>query len=409
VSGSDPTFINRIGRSLGRVYPNADRDAWRLYRTRDTRAPRKVLERIAQTLTFARGTRDSDVHLIVVVHDGPGIPNFHLAGGNHFFEVHQSAVEVLGAENVTLFGVAKDEPTHAWQERLLRTVSETAATHLFCQIEIDPNQGSNWNWDVIVPVLDQYWGGPIIGMMYDAAYEWLRHRAHRLGRQADSLLIAELCQPMDGFVRKGRYEVGPMTMPISQASIAVIDERVRDLRKEFDVSFVGALYDYRQVLLDRIAATGLSVAINPHRQDVASTFEESRTNQPTYVDYMAGLARSELTINFSLANGGPSEQYKIRVHEASLVGTICLTDDKDRTRLFYPPNEYQYFPSIDALPAVIETRLHDRDALHRDQEGARQRAHELSRYDFWGRIEYGLQRRGMRRLTGISSPTPPPS
>ena len=76
---------------------------------------------------------------------------------------------------------------------------------------------------------------------------------------------------------------------------------------------------------------------------------------------MAGLARSELTINFSLANGGPHEQYKIRVHEASLVGCICLTDDGDRSRHFFAPNEYQFFPSVEALPDLIAARLADRE------------------------------------------------
>ncbi len=259
----------------------------------------------------------------------------------------------------------------------------------------------------MLPVLSRHWPGATIGMMYDSAYEWLRIRAHRMGRLTGNLLIAELCEPMSGFVRPGQYEVGPMTMPLSQASVAAIDEYVRDLPKSYDVSFIGALYDYRVDLLDRIRAHGLTVAENPHRTDAVHTYDESRTNQPTYLDYMAGLARSELTINFSLANGGPHEQYKIRVHEASLVGCICLTDDGDRSRHFFAPNEYQFFPSVEALPDLIADRLADRDALARDQAAASVRAHELSRTDYWGRIDVGLERRGLPRLTGINPPAEP--
>ena len=198
-----------------------------------------------------------------------------------------------------------------------------------------------------------------------------------------------------------------MTMPLSQESIAAIDAYVAGQPKQYDVSFIGALYDYRVEMLDRLRASGLTVAVNPHRADDPATYEASRTNQPTYLDYMAGLARSELTINFSLANGGPHEQYKIRVHEAALVGCIPLTDDGDRTRHFYAPNEYQFFGSIADLSDVITARLADRDQLRADQAAARERAHELSRSDFWGRIDVGLQRRGLPVLTGLRPPASP--
>ena len=402
-----PSFFGRVGRQVNRVYPHVDRDVWLARRRLAVRAPSAALDRVARGLPLDHGRPAGDVHLVVVVHHGPDVPNWHVAGGNHFYEVHQSAIEVLGPECVTLFTVAQDEPTPAWQERLLRVVAQVHATHVIAQIEVDPNQPGTWNWDIVLPVLTRHWTGSVVGLMYDSAYEWLRIRAHRLGRQTDRLLIAELCEPMAGFVRAGQYEVGPMTMPLSQESIAAIDARVAGADKEYDVSFIGALYDYRVEMLDQLRAAGLRVAVNPHRADDPGTYEESRTNQPTYLDYMAGLARSELTINFSLANGGPHEQYKIRVHEAALVGCICLTDDGDRSRHFYAQNEYQFFGSLPDLPDVIAARLADREQLRLDQEAARVRAHELSRSDFWGRIDVGLQRRGLPRLTNLTPPTEP--
>jgi len=398
------SFMGRVGEAAGRVYPHVDRDVWLARRRLHVRRPRAELDRVAAGLSWGR-REAGDVHLVVVVHHGPDVPNWHVAGGNHFYEVNQSAIEALGADRVTLFAVAADEPTSTWQERLVRTVAAVGATHLIAQIEVDPNQHAEWNWDVVLPVLSRYWAGSTIGLMYDSAYEWLRIRAHRLARQTDRFLIAELCQPMDGFVRPGQYEVGPMTMPLSQQSVAAIDERVAGLTKDYDVSFIGALYDYRIEMLDRLTAAGVDVAVNPHRADAPATFEASRTNQPTYLDYMAGLARSRMTINFSLANGGPHEQYKIRVHEAALVGCIPLTDDGDRTRHFYAPGEYGFFPSLAGLPEVVAARLADPEQLAVDQQAARERAHALSRSDFWGRIEVGLRRRGLPRLTGM---TPPP-
>lgn len=398
------SVMGRVGEVVGRVYPHVDRDVWLARRRLHVHRPMAALDRVARGLPLGRQRAAGDVHLVVAVHHGPDAHNWHVAGGNHFYEVHQSAIEALGTDRVTLFGVDRDEPTPAWQERLLRVVAETGATHLIAQVEVDPNQHDSWNWDIVLPVLSRHWPGSTIGLMYDSAYEWLRIRAHRLGRQTHRLLLAELCEPMVGFIRPGQYEVGPMTMPLSQQSIAAIDERVAGLPKEFDVSFIGALYDYRVDMLNRLRSAGLNVAVNPHRADDPSTYEASRVNQPTYLDYMAGLARSQLTINFSLANGGPHEQYKIRVHEAALVGCIPLTDDGDRTRHFYAPNEYAFFSSVDDLPEVIAARLADPQQLSADQRAASARAHDLSRSDFWGRIDVGLERRGLPRLTGLNPP-----
>jgi len=36
-------------------------------------------------------------HLVVVVHYGPDAPTWKVAGQNHFFEIYQSACEILGA------------------------------------------------------------------------------------------------------------------------------------------------------------------------------------------------------------------------------------------------------------------------------------------------------------------------
>lgn len=407
MSDTGPNLLGRAGKIVGRVYPHIDRDVWLARRRLDTRPSRRNLQADARSMPLKATCASNGVHLVVVVHHGPDAHNWHVAGGNHFFEVHQSAVEALGSENVTLFGVGREEPTGDWQRRLLQTVSDTGATHLIAQIEADPNQAANWNWDIVLPVLTEHWSGSVIGFMYDSAYEWLRIRAHRLGRMTRNLLIAELCEPMNDFIRPGQTEVGPLTMPLSQASIDVIDSHVAGMPKDYDVSFIGALYDYRVTLLDRVRAAGLRVAVNPHRSDAALNYEASHRNQPTYLDYMAGLARSETTINFSLAHGGPHEQYKIRVHEASLVGTICLTDDVSRSRHFYAPNEYQFFPSVEALPDVIAARLGNREQLETDQQAASRRAHALSRSDFWGRIDVGLEGRGLPRLTGLNPPAEP--
>jgi hypothetical protein len=385
-----------------RVRPTLDEDHWRLGRWRAVRRGRRDLP----VLRLGTLPRDRPTHLVVVPDHGPGTPSWQVAGGNLFYEVHRSAVEVLGEENVTLLAIEPGTSPGEWAARLVDVIVSTGATHVIGQVEADPGGDDGWSWDVVGSALARNWDGALIGVMYDSAYPWLRVRARRLGRLMPRLLIADLCVPMSGFVRAGRAEAGPMTMPFSQESIRAIDDYVRDLDKAYDVTFVGTLYEYRVELLQPLRDLGVNAVINPHRPD-APTDAESSVGRASYLDYMAALARSELTINFSLARGGPQEQYKIRVHEAALVGSLCVTDDRDRTRRFYGADAFATFTDVADLPRVVEECLADRDRLRERQEAARARAHVLSRSDFWGRIEQGLAARGLPTLTGLTPPAEP--
>ena len=391
------SFLGKIGLQIGKVFPQFDATIWQVKRKRHCAQQSKALSVLASQLPRdERGQRP--IHLVVTAHHGPDAPNWHIAGGNIGFETYLSAVELLGEENVSLFGAGKDEPEVSWHSRLLELMAEKKATHLIGQIEVDPNQGSNWSWDVLATVFNEYWDGVFIGLMYDSAFEWLRLKTKRIGKIYPRVLYVDICEPIAGYVVPGRPEVGPVTMPMSQASVNRIDEYVSGLEKLHQVSFIGALYDYRVDLINALKSDGFDVVVNPHRPDTTVDYLDSRTNQPTYLDYMAGLAQSELTINFSLASGGPHEQYKIRVQEASLVGTICLTDDRERTRLFFEPNEYRFFESISSIEKVVESTLRDPSQLAQDQIAAKKRAHVLAKTDFWGKINETLDMRRLRSL-----------
>ncbi len=392
------SFLGKIGLQIGKVFPQFDAKIWQVKRRRHCSQQVKALSVVASQLPND-GRAERPIHLVVTAHHGPDAPNWHIAGGNIGFETYLSAVELLGEDRVSLFGAGKDEPEISWHSRLLELMSEKKATHLIGQIEIDPNQASNWSWDVLATVFNKYWDGVFIGLMYDSAFEWLRLKTKRVGKIYPRMLYVDICEPINGYVVPGRPEVGPVTMPMSQASVNRIDEYVSGLEKLHQVSFIGALYDYRVELIKALKSEGFDVVVNPHRPDTTLDYLESRTNQPTYLDYMAGLAQSELTINFSLASGGPHEQYKIRVQEASLVGTICLTDDRERTRLFFEPNEYRFFESISSIEKVVESTLSNPSQLARDQSAAKERAHVLAQRDFWGKINETL---GIRRLRSLN-------
>lgn len=91
--------------------------------------------------------------------------------------------------------------------------------------------------------------------------------------------------------------------------------------------------------------------MNPHRTDVTHDFADSRAIQPTYLDYMAGLFQSQMTINLSRSSAGDFQQLKTRVLEASAVGCLVLTDDVDRTdRFWVPGEEFGFFATPRDLP-----------------------------------------------------------
>ena len=170
------------------------------------------------------------------------------------------------------------------------------------------------------------------------------------------------------------------------------------VEKVHDVSFIGALYPYRVELIESLRSRGINVAVNPHRADQTTDFESSRANQPTWIEYMQGLASSHMTINFSRSSAGPYEQLKTRVIEAGLAGTYLLTDDQDRTRLFFPPDEFSTFNSVEDLPDLIESLLSDRADLDARARRAQVRARELAVTNFWSGIDQGLVARGLPRI-----------
>jgi hypothetical protein len=87
------------------------------------------------------------------------------------------------------------------------------------------------------------------------------------------------------------------------------------------------------------------------------------------------------------------------VIEATVAGTLLLTDDRNSTKRFFTPNEeYGYFPTIESLPEIIREWLGDPARLDRVRRAGQARAFEIAPCDFWERIAQGLQ---ARRLPAI--------
>lgn len=385
----------------GRLFPGLEERAYR--RTRN-------LEIAALTETGAyadrlrglgkpRNPRNLSTHVVIIPMHGENHATWKPAGGNFFYEIAQSCREYLGTDKVSVFEVRPGEDPADWHERLIRFVIENDATHVMGQIETDPNPPNDQTWDVLWEQLSARWDGVFLGVMFDSAFRIITLIARRIAAVNDRFVVVDICMPMDGSMKRGRPEVGPVNMPISNETLAVLDAEIGSPDQIHDVSFIGALYPYRVELIETLRSHGVDVVVNPHRPDETIDFLQSRTNQPTYVDYMRGLACSKMTINFSISSSLNGQQLKTRVLEASSMGCLVLTDDVDRSdRFWVPGEEVGFFTEPSEVPAIVESYLADPERLARVQAAGKARARSINVTSFWGGIDAGLARRGLRQL-----------
>jgi hypothetical protein len=388
----------RIGPLASRLYPGLDEALWNRKRDaemRDAISAAGYAGALSDLPAFTVDGRPS--HLVVIPQIGPDAPTWKAAGGNFFYEIAQAAREYAGTDKVTIFPVAAGEPAAEWHIRLIRFLVSSGATHLIAQVEADPNSGQQGNtWDILWSQLIPRWDGVLLGVVTDSSYEWITIGVRRLARMSPRFVLVDICIPMDGTMKRGRVEVGPVNMPVSNESLAVVDAHAEGLPRIHDVVFIGVLYPYRQEMLEQLRALGVRVAVNPHRTAADDPAGDARANQPSWLDYMLALAQSNLALNFSQSSAGPFQQLKTRVLEASAVGCVILTDDVDRTERFWAPeDEYGYFATPEDVPAVVERFLSDPAKLAAAQAAAKVRARAINVTSFWGGIEDGLRARGL--------------
>lgn len=394
----------RAGRLAQRIVP--DLDQWAYFRARrsDMRARAADYDawRETQVATRMRSSEPGNrpPHVVVVPYEGRDYDSWAPGTRNFYFEAAQVLAETQGESRVSVFHVEAGEPHVQWHTRLIDYLNDTQATHVLTHIEGDPGtQDGTWTWDTAWDLMVKNWDGVLLGVTFDSAFRHILLKERFLARMSPRFLLVDICMPMDGALVEGRPEVGPINMPMSDLSMTLVDETLRHVSVEHDISFVGALYPYRQQLIENLRAEGLSVAVNPHRADGARTFHESRANQPGWLQYVAGLASSRATINFSESSARPVQQLKTRVIEAGLAGTFLLTDDRDRTNRFWVEGEeYGYFPTVDQLPIVAEAYLSNATMLDAGRKAFASKARSLARTGFWGGVDEGLRRRQLPQI-----------
>ena len=389
-------MIGKLRGKIGRLIPGADERAFN--RTRDAAVAPLLAEanfsaRLAD-LSPLLGSSPRESHIVIIPMQGSTFDTWKPAGGNFLYEISQSAREYAGAAKVTVFEMLEGESVPDWHERLIRFLVGSGATHLLAQIESDPFPPTRPNWDVLWPELSARWDGVFLGLMFDSGFRMVTLNARRIAAINDRFVVVDICMPMDGLMVAGRTEIGPVSMPVSDETFAVLDAELSDVQQIYDVSFIGALYPYRVEMIEALRSHGVEVAVNPHRADATRDFAESRTNQPTYIDYMRGLAQSKMTINFSISSSLNGQQLKTRILEASGVGCLVLTDDVDRSdRFWVAGEEMAYFTEPSEVPALVEAYLSDPERLARAQAAGKARARAINVSNFWGGVDEGLRKR----------------
>jgi len=391
----------RAGRLAQHLIPDLDQRTYARARKRDRRTRNassdfQLLRSRAAQSWPAFGTEPT---VVVVPPEGPESETWEPARWNIYFEASQRLRETPGGPTVLDFHVDPAESPGQWQARLVDFLRDSQATHVLTHIERDPvTEPTTWTWDSFWEWVHPHWQGVLLGGMFDSSYRFTEAKAKILASMSPRFALVDICIPMDSALVKGRPEVGPVNIPMSNRTLELVESHIADQGKEFDVSFMGVMYDYRVELVRKLQASGLSVAVNPHRSDGALDADATRQNQPSWLDYMRGLAASKATINFSRSNAGPFEQLKTRVVEVGLAGTYLLTDDHDRTRRFWDAGTFSEFNGLDDLVTVSERVLGDSAELASATESFSERARFLARHHYWGAIEATLRARGLPSL-----------
>ena len=393
VAGLMSSLRANLGRLASRFVPDLDERVFNRERNRlfpESRPPREP----APSPNFTA----REPHIVIAPSEGPWTQEWGPAKGNYYYEVHQTAVERFGQDSVSVLSL--DESSMGkWSTVLLDQLRDLRATHLISHLERDPGRVGTWTWDDAWARIAGCWDGAFVGVTFDSGFPLLEMKARRLARISPSFVCLDICVPMDGRLISGRPEIGPVPLVESRQTQDLLVEQIRGIEKTTDISFIGALYPYRVELIDALKSAGISVAVNPHRSDVTTDFASSRRDQPGWLSYMSGLAGSQMTINFSLASSGHHEQLKWRVIEATLAGTLLLTDDLSRTSEFFiRGEEFDCFSGTNDLAQVVTSWLQRSDDLALAQRRAQTRARDLAQSEFWRRTGATLTARRLPEL-----------
>jgi hypothetical protein len=256
--------------------------------------------------------------------------------GEFFSELHLSAKEIFGKENVLSIKNLMED----WIESCTNEVLNFESTHLIIFVEQDPVKSKWWSLDVLFFNLrSRGWGGKVVLIAYDSVWDSTKFRIDAITKLIDNVTIVCIDRPFPRADKAGVKYLGPVVLPFSSCSI----EQVAIIRRRYQPesylpTFFGSEYDYRKKLLSKISGKSKNaILINP-QGDVA-----------TYHDYLSNLRKYGSTIDFSRASARRVKQFKCRIIESALVGSVIITDNPKTASSMLPQLSIFSFRSASTL------------------------------------------------------------
>lgn len=319
------------------------------------------------------------------------------AQGNYSFELFETAQMYMGVDNVQVIRISSDENTLGYHNRILEFAHDHGITHILSRIDIEANAGPHWSWDLFVRSLRKDPRLVYLPLTYDSAYPYVSMHLDRITRLHARAVPIVLDRPIEGVVRPRRPAAGPLFLPLSDISMATLNEALDGIAAEYDITFIGNVsgYPYRGKLLQELSDAGIDVHVNPHGR--------SEEQLAGFVSYAEALRRSRITINFTRCNGVPVTQLKTRMLEGALFGAVVAADSPLYSRDYFEQGtEFITFTSPQDLKRQMQRLLDNETSLQQMQDRARARADYLRVTNFWEKTDAALRRNQLPGLTSMT-------
>lgn len=300
------------------------------------------------------------------------IKPFEPATGHFYFDLWQSAREFYNSEDIHWTQVKGGNLE--WISNLLNHIHLVSPSHLLIHVEENPT-GNPRDLAHLAIALRQNFTGWVTLLMYDSIYwnhllaaeEFIEHypRTNVIATDGELRLLK----------RVGK--AGPALLPTSKQSLRVLESRYANdhrLQPTYDVSHIGSLYGYRRKEIAKLTRLGVEVVLNPHRQNPSE--------MPEYYEFYRAFRNSKITLNFSRANGANVKHAKTRILEATVFGSILLTDEIRLTSRLLEPSSFLKFSNARTARAEVLRLLSNPEALEQLRISST-KAGALCRDYFW--------------------------
>ena len=266
---------------------------------------------------------------------GPG-------AGHFYYDLWKSAQERYGASNVCRVQIEPENQN--WAQDLRQEIISSEPSHILMHIEELPN-GDLRGLLEFASSLRQTFQGWVTLLMYDSIFWNHLFRAELFSKaHPETAVIATDRFPS---IARVPQKTGPALLPTSQASLSALEKNYVEHQNEYGLTLIGKVYGYRAKALRRLVRKGVFVEVNPHRA-------HGSIENLSYYSFYSAFRDSWATINFSRAHGSHVKHAKTRILEATLFGSLLVTDEYELTSQLLGAESFVYFKNARELKQKIE-------------------------------------------------------